>query len=389
MSDTKKNPRQDPGQDPGQDPARDRLAVFWHDDVLTHDTGEGVFESIPSPLLDTQSPHPEGAERLRNMRAVLQRGPAAARLDWHAGRHATDEEILRFHEAGYLQSLKDADVAGRQFSTTTVMGPGGLRAIRAAAGTTLAALEHVLTGAGAMAYALVRPPGHHAAPAMADGYCFVNNVALAACGARAAGLARVAIIDWDVHHGNGTQSGFYARDDVLTVSLHMDHRAWGASHPENGTVAECGEGAGRGFNVNLPLPMGLGDRTYRLAFDELVAPAVARFAPELVVVANGQDANQFDPNGRQLVTMAGFRDLARRTRELAGRLCGGRLVIVQEGGYNPSYAAFCAEATAEGFLGMSDGLADPIAFLPDDGARAEQAVTALRAEALRHGLLPD
>jgi len=370
------------------DTTRDRLAVFWHDDVLVHDTGEGVFESIPSPLLDTQSPHPEGPERLRNMRAVLQRGPAKDHIDWYEGRHATDDEILRFHDAGYLQSLKDADVAGRQFSPTTVMAPGSLRAIRAAAGTTLAALEHVLAGRGRMAYALVRPPGHHAAPAMADGYCFVNNAAVAACTACAAGLARIAVIDWDVHHGNGTQSGFFARDDVLTVSLHMDHRAWGPSHPEHGTVAECGEGAGRGFNFNLPLPMGLGDRTYRLAFDALIAPAVERFAPELILIANGQDANQFDPNGRQLVTMTGFRDLARRTRDLAGRLCDGRLMVVQEGGYNPSYAAFCAEATVEGFLGMSEGLADPIAFLPDDGRRADQTIAELRAEALRYGVLP-
>jgi acetoin utilization deacetylase AcuC-like enzyme len=322
------------------------------------------------------------------MRAVLQRGPAAERLEWHAGRHATDAEILRFHEADYLRSLVDADVAGRQFSATTVMAPGSLRAIRAAAGTALAALEHVLAGRGAMAYALVRPPGHHAAPAMADGYCFLNNAALAACGARAAGLARVAIIDWDVHHGNGTQSGFYARDDVLTVSFHMDHGAWGPSHREAGTVAECGTGAGRGYNFNLPLPMGLGDRTYRLAFDELVAPVVERFAPELIVIANGQDANQFDPNGRQLVTMHGFRDLARRARALADRLCDGRLVIVQEGGYNPSYAAFCAQATVEGFLGMTEGLADPIAYMPDDGERAEAAVAAIDAEAKRHGILP-
>ena len=163
--------------------------------------------------------------------------------------------------------------------------PGSLDAARAAAGTARAAIDQVMAGEGDVAYALVRPPGHHAAPGVADGYCFLNNTALCAQRARDAGAARVAVIDWNVHHGNGTQEGFYERDDVLTVSLHMDHGAWGPSHPQTGKADEIGRGRGRGFNLNVPLPMGSGDEGYARVFEELVVPAVDNFGPEMIVVA--------------------------------------------------------------------------------------------------------
>jgi acetoin utilization deacetylase AcuC-like enzyme len=178
-------------------------------------------------------------------------------------------------------------------------------------------------------------------------------------------LKRACVIDWDVHHGNGTQEGFYADPDVLTVSMHMDHGAWGPSHTQTGGADEAGTGAGRGANLNVPLPCGRGDAAYARAFDEIVAPAVRAFAPELIVIACGQDANQFDPNGRQLVTMAGFRALGERARALADDLTGGKLVLVQEGGYAVSYAALCLNATLEGVLGTGETIADPIGFMPE------------------------
>jgi acetoin utilization deacetylase AcuC-like enzyme len=225
--------------------------------------------------------------------------------------------------------------------------------------------------------ALVRPPGHHAAPAMCDGYCFFNNVGVAAQAARAAGIERVAIIDWDVHHGNGTQAGFYADPSVLTVSLHMDHGAWGPSHPQTGAVDERGEGDGQGTNLNIPLPMGSGDLTYALAFERFVEPAVRAFAPQLLIIANGLDASQFDPNGRQLLTMNGFNHLAQSARTLADELCAGKLLIVQEGGYNPAYSAFCLHATVEGFIGRPSSVADPLAYMPDFGVRSHADIDAL------------
>ena len=193
----------------------------------------------------------------------------------------------------------------------------------------------------------------------------MNNIGVAIEEAKTHGLKRVAVIDWDVHHGNGTQEGFYRDPDVFTVSLHMDHGAWGPNHQQTGAPEEAGEGDGRGANLNVALPFGSGDVTYHAAFDQLVAPEVERFEPELLIIACGQDANQFDPNGRQCVTMRGFHGLGSRAHVLAERCCDGRLVLVQEGGYALSYAAHCLHSTLEGALGEEESLRDPLAFLPE------------------------
>ncbi len=355
------------------------IDVFWHPAVLKHDTGSGVFDEVASPLLAVEERHPENAARLENMHAILQRGPLAPRLQWHEGRLADSEELLAFHTSAYVAELRAADeTGGRRLTKTTPVAPGSFDACRAAAGTALAAMAHVMDGRGRIAYALVRPPGHHAAPAQADGYCLFNQVALAVELARAGGAARVAVIDWDVHHGNGTQEGFYARDDVLTVSLHMDHGAWGPSHPQTGQADEIGRGRGVGFNLNLPLPMGTGDGGYERAMEEIVVPAVDAFAPDMLVVAAGQDANQYDPNGRQLLSMEGFRRLGHQARALADRHTGGRLCLVQEGGYALSYSAFCLHATLEGVLGVGPLLDDTMGFYPEDADRARTAIAAIR-----------
>ncbi|WP_245337482.1 class II histone deacetylase [Shinella sp. HZN7] len=358
-----------------QAPAMD---VFWHDDVLFHDTGFGFFEAPENPLLSVQMVHPESADRIRNMKAVLQRGPVAQSLRWHRGTHASEADIVRFHDEAYVAEIKRAAHEGRRFSSTTLLRPGAWPGLLAAAGTTLDAGRHVRE-TGAPAFALVRPPGHHAGRAMADGYCFFNHVGIAAEDALANGIGRVAIIDWDVHHGNGTQSGFYDRADVLTVSMHMDHGAWGPTHPETGSIDERGMGAGLGFNLNIPLPMGSSDTTYLGAFDEIVAPKVRAFKPNLLIIANGVDAGQFDPNGRQLVTMSGFHALASRARALADELCSGRLLVVQEGGYNPAYAAFSVHSAIEGFAGLPESLKDPLGYMPQARERAERDVAALKA----------
>jgi acetoin utilization deacetylase AcuC-like enzyme len=356
------------------------LDVFWHDDALRHDTGSGVFEQPPSPLLAEPELHPENAVRLRNMKAILERGPLAARLRWREGRHAQADELALVHDPAYVEDVRAFCAAGGGLLTwSTPVAEDSWPAALAAAGTTLAAVEAVLAGETKAAYALVRPPGHHAQPAQADGYCLFSNLALAAERARRTGAERVVVLDWDVHHGNGTQACFYDRDDVLTISLHMRHGAWGESHPQTGAPDEVGRGAGAGFNVNVELPPGTGDAGYLKAFDEVVAPVVDRFAPQLVLVASGQDANQFDPNGRQCVSMEGFRRLGEATRALAERHCDGRLVLAQEGGYARSYSAFCLHATLAGVLGAEPDLEDPCAYLPDDPTHADRAIASVRA----------
>ncbi len=363
------------------------LNVFWHSDMLLHDTGAGVFEVDRSPLMTVEEKHPEGPDRVRNMLSILKRGPLAPFLNWHWGRHALQEELLTFHTPEYLDILLSAEQQGRKwFTHTTSVARGSFDACRAAAGTTLEAMKYILEGKNKLAYALVRPCGHHAAPAQADGYCFINNVALAADSAIKSGVSRVAIIDWDVHHGNGTQEGFYGRNDVFTISLHMDHGAWGPSHPQTGKADEVGRGASKGFNLNVPLPMGTGDGGYDLAMRELVIPTVRSYRPEVLIIACGQDASQFDPNGRQLVTMAGFRRLGEHVRMLADEHTGGSVLLVQEGGYAVSYAAFCLHATLEGVLGTGQLLKDPLAFYPDNVDSIQKIIadiSTVRARALK------
>jgi acetoin utilization deacetylase AcuC-like enzyme len=355
------------------------LDVFWHDDALLHDTGTGLFEQPPSPLLAEQELHPENAVRVLNMKSILERGPLAAKIRWHEGRHAGVEELTLVHDPAYVESVRQfCEDGGGVLTWSTPVSQGSWQAALAAAGTTLAATQAVLGGAAEVAYALVRPPGHHAQPAQADGYCLFSNAALAAEHARRSGVERVAVVDWDVHHGNGTQECFYERDDVLTVSFHMRHGAWSDAHPQTGAPDEVGRGSGEGFNVNVELPLGTGDGGYLRAFEQIAAPIVDQFKPNFLLVACGQDANQFDPNGRQSLSMDGFRRLGEAARELARRHTGGRMVLAQEGGYSRTYSAFCLHATLAGVLGVDPDLDDPCAYLPDDPSHAERELEAIR-----------
>ena len=357
------------------------IDVFWDERVLAHDTGSGAFEAAPSELLAVQELHPENAERVRNMRSLLLRGPLAPHLRWREGRLVEPAELETVHDPAYVASVRElCGAGGGRVTATTVLGPGSWEPLAAAAGTCLAAADAVLDDEARVAYALVRPPGHHAQPAQADGYCFFSHAALVAERARGRGVERVAVVDWDVHHGNGTQECFYDRADVLTVSLQMRHGAWGPSHPQTGEADEIGRGAGEGFNVNLALGVGAGDRTYADALAAIVLPILRRYRPGLIVGACGQDASCFDPNGRQNVTMAGFRRLGAALAAAADELCGGRLVLVQEGGYARTYAAYCLHATLEGVLGLPEPLlADPLAYVPDDPSRRREGIVAARA----------
>lgn len=357
------------------------IDVFWHPDVLLHDTGRGVFEAAPSDLLGHLEAHPESPARVENMLALLQRGPLKDEITWRAGRIASAEDLALVHDPAYIAEIREtAERGGGRITPTTVVSSGTFRAASAATGTVIEATEAVLDAPGTRSYALVRPPGHHAQPAEADGYCFFNSVAIAAeLALQRDGIDRVAIIDWDVHHGNGTQECFYGRDDVLTISLHMSHGAWGPTHRQTGAPEEIGAGPGEGYNLNLDLPLGTGDGGYAAAMNEVVVPVTTEFAPDLVIIAAGQDPAQFDPNGRQAVTMAGFRELGRTARDLAERVSEGRLVIAQEGGYAPTYAAFCLHATLEGVLRLEPALGDPLAYMPDDPDRADAAIARTRS----------
>ncbi|MDH3690479.1 MAG: class II histone deacetylase, partial [Gammaproteobacteria bacterium] len=225
-----------------------------------------------------------------------------------------------------------------------------------AAGGVIVAVDAVLEGRVNNAYALVRPPGHHAEASWGRGFCIFGNAVIAILHAMSEhGIRRVATVDWDVHHGNGTQKAFYRNSKVLTISVHQDR-----NYPKNsGFLDESGEAEGEGYNVNVPLPPGSGREAYLAAFRRVVAPALRKFKPELIVVPSGFDGCAYDPLGRMMVSSETFRKMAEMVKGLAEELCDGRLVLCHEGGYSVAYVPFCGLAVLEALSGKASGVSDP------------------------------
>jgi acetoin utilization deacetylase AcuC-like enzyme len=287
---------------------------------------------------DTGAFHPEQPARVD---AVLQGLHLAALLDrvrLIAPRSATEAELRRVHTAAYLAQVRADITDGRHelSSGDTAIGPESERIARLAAGGVLAAVEAVLAGTVANAFAVVRPPGHHASAARGMGFCLYNNVAVAARHLQAVcGIKRVAILDWDVHHGNGTQDIFEADPDVLFLSSHQ-----APLYPGSGARQERGSGAGEGFTRNCPLPAGSGGPELLAAWREELLPVAEAFAPEFVLISAGFDSRRDDPLGGFRLDDGDFAELTRLALDLARRHAGGRLVSALEGGYNlPGLAA--------------------------------------------------
>ncbi|MCL4119277.1 UNVERIFIED_CONTAM: hypothetical protein GTU68_045297 [Idotea baltica] len=270
---------------------------------------------------------------------------------------ATTADLLRVHPQSYLDAFKQlSDADGGELGYHTPFGPGGYEIAAQSTGLVVQALRSVLTGELDNAYALTRPPGHHALPDYPNGFCLFANIAIAIEAARAEGTAkRFAVIDWDVHHGNGTEGIFYDRDDVLTVSLHQDR-----NYPmDQGKAEDRGEGAGRGFNLNVPLPPGSGHNTYLEAMERLALPAVRAFAPDVLIIACGFDAAALDPLGRMMCHTATYQAMTTQVMELAADVCDGRLVMAHEGGYSEVYVPFCGHAVLMEMAGSDITAPDP------------------------------
>jgi len=292
--------------------------------------------------------HPESPARLDAVQADLARGPIAG-VTVEAPRFATDAEIEAVHPAEYREAL--AGLAGRRarLDADTAVSPGSWDAARLAAGAAVEAALATMTGRARNAFALVRPPGHHAVPDRAMGFCLLNNAAIAAEAARRAGAARVLILDWDVHHGNGTQDIFEGRGDVLYMSVHQY-----PFYPGTGAAHEVGAGAGRGATVNCPLPGGQGDADYGVVFHDLFLPVARAFRPELVIVSAGFDAHERDPLADMRVTERGFAAMASVIAQLADETCGGRLALMLEGGYDLSALTASVRAALEVMTGRRE-----------------------------------
>jgi acetoin utilization deacetylase AcuC-like enzyme len=350
---------------------------FWHGGgnyAFTLPVG-GLVQPMPAGL-------PENPETKRRLRNLIEVTGLTRHLSMQGADPATQADLLRVHPESYLSAFKAmSDAGGGELGLRTPFGRGGYEIAALSAGLATAALRAVLKGKAQNAYALSRPPGHHCLPDFPNGFCLLNNIAIAIRAAQAEGLVRrVAVIDWDVHHGNGTEAVFWQDPDVLTISLHQDR-----NYPlDTGGVEAMGAGAGLGANLNLPLPPGVGHKGYLYAMDRVVLPALDRFKPDAIIVACGFDAAAVDPLGRMLATADTFRQLTRLVMQAADRLCDGRLTLVHEGGYSEVYVPFCGHAVLEELsqapVTAPDPLAETLAKRQPD-ARFDTFVTAWIDEA--------
>lgn len=312
----------------------------------------------------------ESPDSKRRIVSLLQVSGLADKLALRSAPLATEADLQRIHPRSYLDAFaRLSATGGGELGDTAPFGPGSYEIARLSAGLALTAVDAVWRGEFDNAFALSRPPGHHCLADKAMGFCLFANIAIAIEAAKARyGIDRIAVVDWDVHHGNGTQSIFYGRSDVLTISLHQEN-----CFPAGYSGAEeRGQGAGEGFNINVPLQPGGGHESYVYAFERIVTPALDRYRPQLIVVASGLDANGVDPLARMQLHPESFRWMTRQVKAAAARHAGGKLVIVHEGGYSEACLPFCALALLEELSGERTPVQDPFSDffgLQQPGAR--------------------
>jgi acetoin utilization deacetylase AcuC-like enzyme len=328
-----------------------RKAGFLFEEIyLWHDAAMEGFPVEPGHHFE----NPDTKRRLRNLLAV---SGLLDELHPIKATPATEDDVARFHTREYIAQIKRMSAErGGEAGEFTPFGAGSFEIALLAAGGVMRAVEAVVTGAVENAYALVRPPGHHAEANRGRGYCIFGNIAVAIMYARAKlGVARVAVVDWDVHHGNGTQAAFYEDPNILTISIHQDNL-----YPANsGGIDENGAGRGAGYNLNLPMPPGCGGGAYVAAFERVIVPALRKFKAELIVVASGLDAGALDPLGRMMLHSDHYRHLTRMLLEVASAVSAGRIVLAHEGGYSAIYVPFCGLAIMEELSGIRSKIVDP------------------------------
>jgi acetoin utilization deacetylase AcuC-like enzyme len=317
---------------------------------LKHDTGQ----------------HVEVAARLEAIISHLEKTGLTSQLTLIEPRPATVDEIALVHRRDYIKEIEEtARRGGGWLDPDTVMSAGSYEAALYAAGGLIRAVEAVMGGKVDGAFALVRPPGHHATAGQAKGFCLFNNIAIAAKYALTEyKLERLLIIDFDVHHGNGTQEAFYDNPQVMYISTHQY-----PFYPGTGSIEETGSGAAEGTNINIPLPAGCGDAEYLKVFEQIITPAAQRFNPQLILVSAGYDGHRADPLAMMELTVAGFGQMTGVIKGLADELCGGHLAFTLEGGYDHNALAASVKATFDTLLGNS--VEDPLGQPPHSSGKAD------------------
>ena len=320
-----------------------RTAVAYHPDILLHISGMS---------------HPESPDRLASVAKRLKESFKRHELDWLDIKPAPRTLVEKNHSDVHIKSIDTfSEICSfKQIDQDTLACASSGNAAYLAVGSIIGAIDFVMNHTSANAFCAVRPPGHHAEFDHAMGFCFFNTVAIGAHYAiEKHTLNRVAIIDWDVHHGNGTQEIFWTDGRALTISIHQEN----CFPPASGATSEIGAVQGVGTNLNIPLPAGCGEAAYLAAFDQVVLPALEKYNPQLIIVPCGFDAGFHDPLGRMMLTSQSFRQLAARITSAAKALCGGKLIMTHEGGYSPHSVPFHCLAVLEELSGIQTEVKDP------------------------------
>lgn len=313
--------------------------------------------------------HPERATRVSTALQLLEASGLAAQLHRPESRDATEAELRRIHTREHIALVREASAQGPvMVDPDTVANLGSYAAAVRAAGACIRATEAVVAGEYDAAFCLTRPPGHHATPRQPMGFCLFNSIAVASAHARQAlQIDRVAIVDFDLHHGNGTQDAFYADPSVLYISTHQF-----PFYPGSGDWHEAGIGAGQGGTINLPMPPGCGDDEYTILMEAVIAPALRRFQPQLILISAGYDAHFADSisGAAMRLSCEGYASLVARLNVLAVELCGGRIVLALEGGYNLTALAWSVRNSIEALLGVAI-TPDPLGHPPERHPRPD------------------
>lgn len=349
-----------------------RTGFIFDEHFLAHDTGvEDTIETRHGSFRISPTPHPSSLFiTQRTLEFLVASGLVAHMLPLEA-RRATSEELAAYHTPEYIDGIGTLALNGvvgplreawGEVDEETVLSSGSYLASLYAVGGAMNAVDGVIGGQVRNAYALLRPPGHHATRNQALGFCIFNDAVIAAHHARKKHkIEKIMVIDWDVHHGNGTQDAFYEDDGMLFVSLHQEN--WFPK--DSGTLDQVGAGKGEGYTVNIPLPPGTGDGGYLVAFEQVVLPIGRQYRPQLIMVTAGQDASWLDPLARMMMTMDGYRRMARMVVNLAEEVCDGRLVVLQAGGYSAPYVPYCTAGVVEALVGIDLGIVDLYAGAPE------------------------
>lgn len=334
-----------------------KTALVWHESYAWHNTGNAAL-FIPSDGKCVQSDtHAEDPETKRRFRNLLEMSGIFSQLTLIAPRMATEEDILRVHSQSHLDNIKHLSAnGGGETGILTVVGSGSYEIAMLSTGGVLALADAIMNDDVDNGYALVRPPGHHATRDQAEGFCLFANAAIAGRYLMEKyNLERIAYIDWDVHHGNGTEEAFYSDNKALTISIHQD-RFYPA---DRGFVEHVGEGEGKGYNLNFPLPPGSGVDAYVAAFEQVIIPALYKYKPQFIIVPSGFDASAFDPLGRMMMHSDGYRKITQMLMKAADDICDGRLMMCHEGGYSRAYTPFCGLAVVETLAEIRTDIEDP------------------------------